>query len=123
MIENKVYYFSCKPNSRLVLNFDTIVTTPYSTAGNLHGKTEIDSLTNELVYIPQNDYTGHVEFTLSFGNNNNNDNVLDKIIKVQILVANTFKPRARIIKIIGQELISNDVVALVELIKNSFDAD
>lgn len=34
-----------------------------------------------------------------------------------------FKPRAGIIKIIGQELISNDVIALVELIKNSYDAD
>lgn len=34
-----------------------------------------------------------------------------------------FKPRARIIKVIGQELISNDVIALVELIKNSYDAD
>jgi signal transduction histidine kinase len=34
-----------------------------------------------------------------------------------------FKPRARIIKVIGEELISNDVIALVELIKNSYDAD
>ncbi len=35
----------------------------------------------------------------------------------------SFKPRARIIKTIGLELISNDVIALVELIKNSYDAD
>ncbi len=35
----------------------------------------------------------------------------------------SFRPRARIIKVIGQELISNDVIALVELIKNSYDAD
>lgn len=35
----------------------------------------------------------------------------------------TFKPRAGIIKVIGQELISSDVIALVELIKNSYDAD
>lgn len=34
-----------------------------------------------------------------------------------------FKPRAKIIQVIGQELISNDVIALVELIKNSYDAD
>lgn len=33
------------------------------------------------------------------------------------------RPLARIIKTIGDELISNDVVALVELIKNSYDAD
>lgn len=34
-----------------------------------------------------------------------------------------FKPRARIIKTIGEELISNDNVAVVELVKNSYDAD
>ena len=34
-----------------------------------------------------------------------------------------FKPRARIIKTIGEELISNDSVAVVELIKNSYDAE
>ncbi|MDJ1483584.1 ATP-binding protein [Cytophagaceae bacterium YF14B1] len=46
-----------------------------------------------------------------------------EIIKLEIQIVNTFRPRARIIKIIGQELISNDVIALVELIKNSYDAD
>jgi signal transduction histidine kinase len=34
-----------------------------------------------------------------------------------------FKPRARIIKTIGEELISNDNVAVVELVKNSYDAE
>ena len=34
-----------------------------------------------------------------------------------------FRPRARIIKTIGEELISNDRVAIVELVKNSYDAD
>ena len=33
------------------------------------------------------------------------------------------RPRARIIKTIGEELISNDVVAIIELVKNSYDAD
>lgn len=33
-----------------------------------------------------------------------------------------FKPRARIIKTIGEELISNDNVAITELVKNSYDA-
>ena len=33
------------------------------------------------------------------------------------------RPRARIIRIIGEELISNDMVAIVELVKNSYDAD
>ena len=34
-----------------------------------------------------------------------------------------FKPRARIVKTIGEELISNDNVAIVELVKNSYDAE
>lgn len=35
----------------------------------------------------------------------------------------SLRPRARIINTIGQELIRNEVVALVELIKNAYDAD
>jgi signal transduction histidine kinase len=33
------------------------------------------------------------------------------------------RPRARLIKTIGEELISNDVVAIIELVKNSYDAN
>lgn len=36
---------------------------------------------------------------------------------------NVLRPRARIIKTIGEELISSDSVAILELIKNSYDAD
>jgi len=35
----------------------------------------------------------------------------------------TLRPRARIIRTIGRDLISNEVVSLVELIKNAYDAD
>ena len=34
-----------------------------------------------------------------------------------------FQPRARIIKLLGDELITNEVIAIVELVKNSYDAD
>lgn len=33
------------------------------------------------------------------------------------------RPRARLIKTIGEELISSDIVAVLELVKNSYDAD
>jgi hypothetical protein len=33
------------------------------------------------------------------------------------------RPRARLIRTIGDELISNDIVAILELVKNSYDAD
>jgi len=34
-----------------------------------------------------------------------------------------FQPRARLLKLIGEELISDDVVAISELVKNAYDAD
>jgi hypothetical protein len=34
-----------------------------------------------------------------------------------------FRPRARIMKTLGEELISSDTVAIIELVKNSYDAD
>jgi signal transduction histidine kinase len=34
-----------------------------------------------------------------------------------------FRPRARIMRALGDELISSEVVALIELVKNSYDAD
>lgn len=34
-----------------------------------------------------------------------------------------FRPRARIIKLLGEQLITNEVIALVELVKNAYDAD
>lgn len=35
----------------------------------------------------------------------------------------TFRPRARIVQALGRDLISNEVIAMQELIKNSYDAD
>ncbi len=35
----------------------------------------------------------------------------------------SFQPRARLLKIIGEELISDEVVAIIELVKNAYDAD
>jgi signal transduction histidine kinase len=35
----------------------------------------------------------------------------------------TFRPRARVIRTLGQELISSETVALIELVKNAYDAD
>lgn len=36
---------------------------------------------------------------------------------------NTLRPRARIMRTIGDELISNEIVAIIELVKNAYDAD
>ena len=37
--------------------------------------------------------------------------------------ASTLRPRARLISLIGEDLISDEAVAVVELVKNSYDAD
>ena len=34
-----------------------------------------------------------------------------------------FRPRARILRTIGDELISSEAVAIIELVKNAYDAD
>jgi HSP90 family molecular chaperone len=35
----------------------------------------------------------------------------------------SFRPKARIMRTLGQELISSEVVAVIELVKNAYDAD
>jgi signal transduction histidine kinase len=39
------------------------------------------------------------------------------------LVGSALRPRARLIRTLGDELISNEIVAIIELVKNAFDAD
>lgn len=93
----------------------------HGTTGDLHGKIEWNNNSKEFIYIPESGFAGVVELTLRYDADSSGK--LNKEIPIRINVANTFRPRARLIKIIGQELISNDVIALVELIKNSYDAD
>jgi len=40
-----------------------------------------------------------------------------------LLKKGTFRPRARIMRTLGSELISSETVALIELVKNAYDAD
>ena len=39
------------------------------------------------------------------------------------IIQSPFKPRARMLLQLGDQLIKNESVALVELVKNSYDAD
>ena len=34
-----------------------------------------------------------------------------------------FRPRARLLVLLGEQLITNEVIAVVELVKNAYDAD
>jgi len=100
----------------LILNLD--YNSAFSIGGKIHGEIKWDVENKQLIYIPELDFTGELHLNL-----NGIKNGEPIRYTLQIVIANTFKPRARIIKIIGQELISSDVIALVELIKNSYDAD
>ncbi len=112
---------STKPNESCSFQIKDFEGEPYLIAGEKHGEIEWDKFLKRFTYTPQKDYTG--TFNLTFQSNPDNLGNYKSEAIVKINVANIFKPRARLIKIIGQELISNDVIALVELIKNSYDAD
>ena len=43
--------------------------------------------------------------------------------KIPLKGSARMRPRARLIGLIGEELISDEPVALVELVKNAYDAD
>ncbi len=45
------------------------------------------------------------------------------ILKHNLTKKATFSPKARIIRLLGEELIGSDVVAFTELIKNAYDSD
>lgn len=65
----------------------------------------------------KNDISKFIEFF------NLNINEEDNIISHNIEKAAIFKPRARLLLQLGDQLIRNESVALLELIKNSYDAD
>lgn len=109
--------FVIKPDERLEFHLERDAFSYYSFAGDIKGRIDWEDTSN-IKYYPNKGFKGIVNVELSYIHNNESLSVA-----ITIVVADTFRPRARIIKIIGQELISNDVIALVELIKNSYDAD
>ncbi|MGV8016674.1 MAG: ATP-binding protein [Ignavibacteria bacterium] len=71
-------------------------------------------------YTPRKGYVGTDMFVIS------GISIKGKIEKSLIIVPvseNIFKPRARLLLHLGDQLIRNESIALVELVKNSYDAD
>lgn len=80
----------------------------------LNGSIEVTG--NGIKYIPNPEYIGEDFFSY----------IGDKKIKgiVALSIKETvFKPRARLLIQLGNQLIKNESIALIELAKNSFDAD
>ncbi|SIQ06476.1 sensor histidine kinase [Chryseobacterium sp. RU33C] len=67
-----------------------------------------------LYYSPNAAFIGKEEITI-YGDN--------KTFKIIFDVVSTFKPKAHILILLGEELIKSSVMAIYELIKNSYDAD
>lgn len=113
----KELIFNIIPNGKLDFLLERDERSVFSIAGEIHGILRWDDL-KTIIYVPEKDFAGSFKFQLHYMHKGESH-----FVNISINVAHVLKPRARIIKIIGQELISNDVIALVELIKNSYDAD
>jgi len=112
------FEFIIKPAEQLKFHLDRDYNSSYSIGGEIPGTLMWERETNDISVTPDDNFIGDINLRIQYTFKGR-----DEFANLRIVVANTFKPRARIIKIIGQELISNDVIALVELIKNSYDAD
>lgn len=76
----------------------------------------VTSKKSHLNYEPNDNFVGDDFFTLKGSNN--------KEIVLSISVNDTvFKPRARMLLQLGDQLIKNENIALLELVKNSYDAN
>ncbi|HAO07114.1 MAG TPA: hypothetical protein DCQ50_09010 [Chryseobacterium sp.] len=102
-----------------VLRLDTVEIgkgIPTSVAGGTNGNLTFSN--NVIYYSPNKDFIGQDLFY--FTSSNETESITTK---VKIDVVSTFKPKAHILILLGEELIKSPVMAIYELIKNSYDAD
>ncbi len=69
-------------------------------------------------YLPNDSFSGREEFVVHFLNNGEK-----KSLSVAIKVGYPFKAKSHILSLLGDELIGSDILAIFELVKNSYDAD
>ncbi len=73
----------------------------------------------ELTYEPAQNYIGNDLIRFSFTENK----TTNEGVALINITENYFKPRARLLLQLGDQLIRNESIALIELVKNSYDAD
>jgi len=98
-------------------DFSKVEIATYPTSGSLKRRGKFG-----LFYIPNKKFTGNDLFLL----NGINDGKDPKNVFILVIIQVTefvFKPRARLLSQLGDQLIRNESVALIELIKNCYDAD
>lgn len=100
-----------------VLKIDVIKTIGKLPTGIIGGKNGSLTMNNNVIYYsPEVDFVGQDEFHFFVEGQT-------APIKAKIDIVSTFKPKAHILVLLGEELIKSSVMALYELIKNSYDAD
>ena len=82
--------FIIRPNERLSFTIEDLSSSEYQTAGDTHGKLDMNVQTKEFVYVPNKDFTGEVHLVLSY--NKNFNNAYTKVIAIKIQIANTLIP-------------------------------
>ncbi len=83
-----------------------------------HGELLINK-NGQLVYSPKTNYKGND--LLRFSHKRNKET--EESVAIINITDNFFKPRARLLLQLGDQLIRNESIALIELVKNSYDAD
>ncbi|HAO06364.1 MAG TPA: hypothetical protein DCQ50_05100 [Chryseobacterium sp.] len=83
-----------------------------------HGQLVINK-GGQLVYFPKTGYKGNDLLRFSYKENKE----IEESVAIINITDNFFKPRARLLLQLGDQLIRNESIALIELVKNSYDAD
>lgn len=113
----KTIEYKVSRNDVLKLNTSDISTgIPSGLWGGKNGNLTVNG--QIIYYSPKDDFVGIDEFYFNI-----NSNGQDLLIKAVVDVVTTFKPKAHILVLLGEELIKSTVMAIYELIKNSYDAD
>ncbi|MEO6547718.1 MAG: sensor histidine kinase [Ferruginibacter sp.] len=113
----KIVEYRVSRNDVLKLNTEDIISgIPSSLYGGKNGSLTLND--KIIYYSPKDDFVGSDEFVFIA-----NSDGKDYPIKVIVDVVTTFKPKAHILVLLGEELIKSTVMAIYELIKNSYDAD
>lgn len=83
-----------------------------------NGSTAINAENGVIDYFPNDNFSGREELVIHFFNNGE-----EKTLNATIKVGYPFKAKSHILSLLGDELIGSDILAIFELVKNSYDAD
>src|SRR5262245_40155101 len=72
---------------------------------------------------PDHDEARSVDGTMLMNNDDGKQNDSEQSLSTIRRGVAPFRPQARLIRLLGEELISDETMAILELVKNAYDAD